>query len=108
MHLSASILGEVIAQRKFTLLGEGGSREVIALLGTPVRLSDSIDYICPYQITGLGTEKIRHSRGIDAFQAIQMAFLMLGADLYALNKESEGKLRWEGDGSGNLGFPSPV
>ncbi len=99
-------LGEVIAQRKFNFHCQDGSlRDVTALLGVPVRLPDSTDYSCPHQIRGAGSERIRCSRGIDAFQAIQMAFLMLGADLDALNKELAGRLRWEGDEKEDLGFP---
>ncbi|KKK88935.1 hypothetical protein LCGC14_2738170, partial [marine sediment metagenome] len=37
-------------------------------------------------------------------QAMQLAFKRIPVLLLLLNKEFEGKLRWEGDETGDLGF----
>jgi hypothetical protein len=33
---------------------------------------------------------------------------LVGGILYGLNEKAGGKLRWEGDESGDLGFPFPI
>ena len=35
----------------------------------------------------------------------QQVMLVIGAKLHALNEKCEGRLRWQGDESGDLGFP---
>lgn len=64
----------------------------------------TLDYYCPYQIAGVGSGKVKYAAGIDAFQAIQLAMQRIGTDLSVLNRECGGKLRWEGDEDGGLGF----
>jgi hypothetical protein len=100
-------IGEVIATRSLTMLrDEGAPSEVLVLLGKPQKLPDHSDYYCPYQIKGAGDEKVRYMCGIDTFQALQLALSILGVELEVLNKELGGRLRWECDDSGGLGFPS--
>ena len=100
-------LGDIIADRKLSLKANNGDleRTVNVLLGRPQVFSDSSDYYCPYQIKGAGDEKIRHVGGVDAFQAIHLALQTLGAELQALNQKLDGKLHWDGDRDGSLGFP---
>jgi hypothetical protein len=52
-------------------------------------------------------EKIRYAGGIDAVQALQGVMKLIGADLFALNRDCGGCLKWIGDSSGSLGFPVP-
>jgi hypothetical protein len=100
-------IGEVIATRTLTLLrDQDASSEVLVLLGKPQKLPDHSDCYCPYQIKGAGDEKVRYTCGIDPFQALQLALSILGVELEVLNKELGGRLRWECDDSGRLGFPS--
>jgi hypothetical protein len=101
-------VGETIATRTFSLLSESDApSEALALLGKPKQLPDHCDWYCPYQIKGAGDEKVRYMCGIDAFQALQLAIRSLGVELEVLNKDLGGKLQWEGDGEGWLGFPDP-
>jgi hypothetical protein len=103
-----SNVGEVIAERKLVLQGDSGKdREVSVLLGKPERFADSTDYYCPYQVRGIGEEKVKYLGGVDAFQAIGLALRALGAELQILNQQASGKLRWDADESGSLGFPIP-
>jgi len=76
-------------------------------MGKPQQFPDAQDYYCPYQIKGVGTEKIRWSGGIDAFQAIELALKMIGADLKSLVHRGGHKLSWVADKDGGLGFPEP-
>ncbi len=101
-------VGEVIATRRLFLDGEvAGSTDILVKLGKPQPFPDFADfYYCPYQITGLGDEKVRFASGIDGFQAIDPTFRAIGIDLYlGLNPEVGSRLRWEGDEHGDLGFP---
>jgi hypothetical protein len=101
-------IGETIATRKLLLLRERNSteEEVFVLLGKPQPLPDHKDFFCPYQVKGAGDEKVRVAYGIDGFQALQLALSILSVELEILNKELGGKLRWECDEKGWLGFPA--
>jgi hypothetical protein len=86
---------------------DGPPSDVLVLLGKPKRSPGYQDYYCPYQVKGAGTEKVRYMCGIDTFQALQLAIRSLGVELEVLNHQLGGKLQWEGDGKGWLGFPDP-
>ena len=105
-----SSFGDVIAERKFSVAHAPERGPVVkVLLGKPEKLPDGPDFYCPFQIVGMGPEKVRCAYGIDAFQAIQLAMSAIGAILnYPYESEDFGTLRWEGDEGGDLGFPSPV
>lgn len=96
-------LGEVIATRNLYLIGSSSKIEI--KIGKPARFSDAFDYYCPYQIIGIGTEKIKYAGGIDAVQALWLALHKIGAELYTSREAKTGLLRWEGDENGILGFP---
>lgn len=99
-------IGEVIATRTLILLrGDGAASKVVVLLGRPQQLPDHEDYYCPYQIKGAGDEKVRYMCGVDSFQALHLALSTLRVELEVLDKELGGKLRWECDDTGGLGFP---
>jgi hypothetical protein len=99
-------VGEVIANRKFTLIQEGREpAEVEVLMGKPERFPDHNDYYCPYQITGMGRDKVVAIGGVDAFQAIQLALSTIAVELEVMEKESGGKLSWDASENGDLGFP---
>jgi hypothetical protein len=101
-------LGEVVATRVLRLLGGETSPddEVVVKIGKPQPFPDGRDYFCPYQITGLGDGKVRYSGGIDAIQALHLAIVGAGSDVFALNELCGGQLRWDGDERGDLGFPT--
>ncbi len=106
MPLKLQCVGEVVATRTLTLLRDDGPpSEILVLLGKPQQLPDFTDYYCPYQIKGIGSEKVHYMCGIDAFQAMELAIRSLGAELDLMRKQLEGKLRWECDEKGGLGFP---
>jgi hypothetical protein len=109
MALKLDSVGPVIATRLLSLVRDKKTtQEITVRLGQPKHMPDTSDYYCPYQILGIGSEKIKYAAGIDAFQAIQLAMGRIGADLWALNQECSGQLRWEGDEHGDVGFPTPA
>jgi hypothetical protein len=99
-------IGEVIAVRRLFLVDEPG-REIWVRMGKPQKTPGEPDFYCPYQITGLGDEKPAASVGIDSFQAMQLALRSIGGKLMLLNRNSDGRLRWECDEQGGFGFPVP-
>ena len=104
--MKLSSVGDVIAVRRLFLANEP-SRKITVLMGKPQPLPDALgeDHYCPIQITGLGNEKVRYAAGVDAFQAIELAFRMIGVELGVLNRNNGGRLRWEYDEEVGLGFP---
>ena len=98
-------LGEVVAVRCLSLVDEP-NREILVKMGRQ-RTPGEEDYFCPFQISGMGDERIDAIFGIDAFQAMQLTLQFIGARLLILNQENGGRLRWVCDEKGGLGFPIP-
>lgn len=77
----------VIAEHTYRV----GRQRVVARIGQP-RPEDGHWY-CPYQITGVGDEKVRRVWGVDSFQALQLvmqvvrAHLLVHADMLSLHGE---------------------
>jgi hypothetical protein len=101
-------VGEINATRTLSKLDEP-DRKIILKMGKPRPFPDATgtDSYCPIQITGIGQEKVMHVVGVDAFQAIELGFKIIGVQLAVMNREHNGQLRWEGGAHGDLGFPSP-
>jgi hypothetical protein len=100
-------VGEIIATRTLTRLqDQGPPTEVLVSLGKPHLTPGYSDYYCAYQITGAGSERIMHSCVVDPFQARQLSLSTLGVELEVLNKDLGGRLRWDCDEKGDLGFPT--
>ena len=99
-------LGEIIATRTLHLIDEHGhKRPVSVFIGKPEPAEES-GYKCCYQVIGIGSQETKLARGSDSIQALQSAMILAGASLTSLNNEIGGKLSWNGDTAGNLGFPS--
>lgn len=106
MHLED--VGEVIANRILHLEVAGGSESAITVrIGRPQCFPEPPDdYFVPYQIAGIGAERVHYAAGVDAVQALQLVMQMIGADLVALSRESAGVICWEaGQNEHDLGFP---
>ena len=101
-------IGELIAVRRlFVQEQDGSNREVLVKFGKPVPFPGSEDYYCPFQIVGIGSERVRYAGGVDAVQAIQLVMVALGAELFHLNKHCKGRLHWEAGEVSDFGFPPP-
>jgi len=104
--MRVNTLGEVIAARRLFLADEP-NREIVVRIGKPEKTPEADDYFCPFQISGIGDERIDAIFGIDAFQAMQLTLQYIGARLMMLNRENGGRLRWECGEEGDFGFPVP-
>lgn len=97
-------IGTVIARRDLALSGGG---KVVVEIGKPRKFRGSPDYFCPFRIRGLGKKVIMSmAGGVDAIQALELAFLRIGIALYIAPEAKSGKLSWgAGQVKGDLGFP---
>jgi len=103
-------IDEIIATRSLYLEG-APDIAIQVVLGKPQSVPGSPDddlMLCPYQILGIGDQKVRCAGGVDAFQALQLAMEMIGSELYIkLNPRHDDQLRWDGGKGKDLGFPVP-
>lgn len=97
-------IGDVIAERELEAEKDAKSCTVTVRLGRPVKSEDAPDYRCPYQVVGIGDDVVRSASGVDSIQALELAFKMLGVELYLRYKEFA--FTWLGDP--DIGFPKPV
>ena len=92
---------EVIAERLLTLNSDGAKKPIRVLVGRPYSEPDGAHF-CPYKIVGLVPELTKRAGGVDGIQALQLALVMIGAELSA----QAGSLLW--DESQFLGFPKSI
>ena len=95
-------VGTVIAQRELSVPTKA---TVSVVIGKPEPYPDGNGYYCPYQILGLGEQKIRSAGGQDTVQALILALRAIGVVLYTSREAKEGLLTW--NGNADLGFPVP-
>ncbi|MEJ7623685.1 MAG: hypothetical protein WKF34_06800 [Pyrinomonadaceae bacterium] len=100
-------IGEVIASRSLTIKNaDGKTSEFVVLIGKPCLTEGSSNFYAPYQFRGIGKENVKYAAGVDTVQAIQLAMVMIGAELDAINSKTGNNIRWEcRDESGDFGFP---
>ena len=56
-------IGEIIATRRLHYFDEANhQRTVSVLVGKPQQLPDSSDYLCPFQVIGIGTQQTHSAR----------------------------------------------
>jgi len=99
-------LGEIIANRRLYLIDEENVRRTVSVLvGKPQPSAESSRYFCPFQIIGIGSQNTHLAEGTDSVHALQSAMILIGVNLNHLNNELGGRLKWNGDESGELRFP---
>jgi len=91
-------LGPTVGVRK---LHEAGSpRKIVVVTLARPRKATNGDWVCPYQIRGLATGRIQYAHGVDAVQALLLAFEGIRTQLSRTKK----RLSWEGGEPGDTGF----
>lgn len=95
-------LGTVIAERRLRVAGHP-ELDVRVRIGAPRPYPDQRDYYCPYQVVGIGKEKIKYAGGVDALQALELAVWILPTELDALRRDYPG-LGWLDAPGGDYGF----
>ena len=97
-----STKGPLIAER-ILVCTENPKHKVAVRLARPELNAKTNDYECSYKITGKGVNLTRTIAGLDGFQALQLALLMIGAEIGRIEKTLGIHLRF-GDLE-NSGFP---
>jgi hypothetical protein len=96
-------LGAVIAERRLRLL-DRPDVDVRVRIGAPRPFDEAAsDYYCPFQITGIGSGKVRRIGGVDAVQALELTLRVLPSALDGLRKQYP-DLRWLDADEGDFGF----
>jgi hypothetical protein len=99
-------LGEIVATRTLHLIDEKGhTRPVSVFIGKPEADEDA-GYRCCYQVIGIGSQETKLAWGSDSIQALHSAMVLAGDFLQHLNRELGGRISWNGDTTGDLGFPT--
>lgn len=95
--MSANILNtqDIIATRSLSVRDSEGKvvSPVSIHVGKPYQ--DGQNWSCLYHVVGLESEDIFQVSGIDAFQAIQGAFIVIDGILSGTNAYQQGLLCWE-------------
>jgi hypothetical protein len=87
---------------------DGRTHEVKVLVGAPERITGTEDYVCFYQIVGMGSGRIGKAYGADSAQALIHALQTVGVKLAAHQQHQDLKLWWLTEGDEELGFPLPL
>ena len=88
-------LGDIIADREYVSeLSSGTSIDVLVRLGRPVQdeSGTSDAWYCPYQISGLGRDRVFAQFGVDALQALLLALHIIPVELSVFVREKGGRL----------------
>jgi hypothetical protein len=94
---------EAIAERTLVAVEDTAVRITIRLAQPSVSAARG-DYECLYLLTTPDGEIKRFAAGVDAFQALQLAFGMIGAEIEHLERSHGWTLTFN---DGDAGFPRP-
>lgn len=92
----------LIAERSLTLRDEEGARQIPVRIFQPVH--DDDHWVCHYEISWPDEPWSSFAVGVDAVQALQLAFHKIGVELYTSDHHKRGVLSWNSPGAG-YGFP---
>ena len=94
-------LKNIIVERQFELRdAEGRLQEIHLRIGKPFEISESshsLMWRCPFQITGLGLERVKEAPGIDSVDSLLMALKIAEAWLITSVRDHAEKLTWLGE-----------
>jgi hypothetical protein len=92
----------IIATRILVLREEDGDKDVPIHIFAPEQKEGH--WLCRYEVIWPDETWRYEAQGHDAVQAIELAFQMIGVQLYVTAEHKEGRLGWEEPGKG-YGFP---
>jgi len=94
----------VIANRSLKLRLGSNDVEVPVRIYAPV--ANGVDWTCHYEIGWPEGTRKSYAAGIDAVQALHLAFQKIGVDIYTSRHHESKTLSWKKSGRG-YGFPVP-
>ena len=92
-------LGEVIAEQEFEVVRLDGTKaRVVVRLGRPSREGGSPegDWMCTYQIAGIGEGRVKAAFGLDGMHSLSLALHLFPVELSALVEKEAATLRYLG------------
>jgi hypothetical protein len=92
----------IIANRTLMLKTDSGDIPVEVRIHEPV--FNEPDWSCEYEIDWPEGKRVFKAYGFDSAQALHLAFVAIGCDLYISEHHEQGRLRWGQLGAG-YGFP---
>jgi hypothetical protein len=109
LHYEMNVeLGQVIAERTLTFTAPDiPARTVVVKLGAPQQGCDRPDdWFCPWQIVGVGSEKVMYAAGVDAFHVFQLVMGMIGVTLHCEAERAGLRMYWLDEADSDIGFPN--
>src|SRR5260221_10291965 len=99
-------VSEIIATRRYYFVDEANNtRTVSVFVGKPQQPDESSEYVCRFQVIGIGSQETQSAAGRDSIEALQAALDLVSTTLNYLNREVGGGLNWDRGHAGELGFP---
>lgn len=86
------------------ILRNKDGRNIEILFGTPKRIEGEDDFYCPFQVKGMGDEKVRYAIGVDSFQALILSLKRLSIYVNALPEVVNGEIIWLDESNLDLGL----
>jgi hypothetical protein len=96
-----SMKAQFVAERTL-VCAEDPEQRIVVRLAKPACNPKTKDYECVFRITGRGVSLVRFAAGFDGVQALQLALVMIGAEIGRIEKALGIRLRF-GD-LGDAGF----
>lgn len=94
----------IVARRILRLVAAGTDKQIDIVISAPEQRNGA--WWCSYEIGWPDGRQTSEAGGYDSLQALQMAMLKIGTELYTSDAHRNGLLAWEKPGSG-YGFPVP-
>ena len=91
--------------KRVLISSAGPQYDVNVLLDEPRFHAETDTYECSYRISGQGFDVTSQTWGVDAFQAIQSALIVIGGEISRIERRTGARLRF-GD-LDHAGFPLP-
>jgi len=95
---------DIVAQREYFVKDATPPMVITARIGMPRKRADG-RYECGAELQEPAMTTLRYMNGVDAFEAIQLALVVLGVDLKHINEQLDGALCWQQSNQG-VGLPS--
>ena len=95
-----------MATREYIIRGEPELRKITVRIGFPTKRENDDRYECIVDISEGGHTNVKPMNGVDAFEALQLALIMIGTIICSIRDNSDGSLTWFDGRRSDIGFPT--
>lgn len=83
-------LGQIIAERSIEAIDKDGRKSAVKIkLGVPAVFPNGRDFCAPYQVDFRDKSRVWYARGIDGFQALQLALKMIMVEIECIERDHD-------------------